>query len=1613
MLIDMRKTLVPRTFIHRFLMISLVFLIVGGGLQSQTSVNAADVNVAPQNPAFTIERGADDATLRANFNLVPGVDLYRIRMYSQIDNYENKWVDFDVAPNTDFSHGGTFTDSSCINISMCLLLRDGRGLKFTIQLYTVTQDPEYAQIPVTEESPKSIVHYPVNMTASQITLSTPIDAELSTLRSTFTPLTGHSSLSLRLYRSTDSYSEVAQELTGIPPGVKDLEVEGGYTYKFRFRAEGSRTSNAVYLASGWSAMQWEAYPIYRRPNAPANVRITASDRTISAAWDEPAPVTGVTINAYQMGLSTDRITWSETYLGNVRSFDYQSISSNRLVNGTAYWVKLQTIGSYGVKKTWFSSIQYTPAYTPSAPIFNAIVGDERIDVSWTEPSNGGAPITGYVLQYSADNTNWTNISLNASARSRTISSLQNGTAYTVRGYAVNNVGSSWTETYPQSLTPVGSPIPKTSDVTKIGTTSATIALEVDSKGNFVVPKLSTDGPDNFAVEHSGASQKGSSIIFTKTLTGLAPATVYNVQAKATAGVATYSGARYSFSTTPDAPSNLAATMTGTTASVSWNQLNTNGDISYQVWAEQNGIEAGNRCTIIYLYSSCEISGLTPGRTYVIKATAKINDTNFGNGTSLPASISATTLASQTITFSFGTLPQKGYGYPEFDLSSYGSSTSGLSITYTSRTSTKCQVFTRSVRIIAAGTCTIRASQAGNSRFGAATPVDASFTIASTQSITFSTSSIGTQTLGGSSLDLSSLATASSSLTVTFSTNSPENCSIDGTTVTYLHAGVCGVIASQSGSEDFLPATNVLRNINVQKGTQATLTLSSTTGTYGTVLTLVSGGGSGDGIVTFAIDTASSSATASDCSIAGNFLTSTSAGKCAVIVTKAANSDYNSKTSSSTLVTLNKAAQTITFLPIAGSGPLLEGGSVSASARSTSQLTVTITSDTETECTVSGTTVSLLVDGICTLRGTQAGNSSYLAATAVTVSFEISPKLIPEMSPINYTRLTSPQTYRVGDTVELSVPGATYQGAPVAGSYEFISTLPESFTFGTPTVDGDGITRVTVTFQRADNAFNLYAVFTPVDTVNFTNGQTFSAIQVAARPQTILVSSGLTEFGNSLPITHSGIESVGQIFTDLSPMTHLSQPVNFSDQNAHCTISNGTVTRDNPGFCYVRVSSLGDGRFESSLGVAEFAFSKKTQSIGLTNTAKLDSLTALDIQSTIDITTLVSATSSLTVVVTSLTTSVCSVSGFDVTIVSSGICSLEFSQAGDDSYQSSPDRTYQFEITRLAQDPISLADQDTTFGSALSLSISGGSGLGTVSYSITDGLASGCESRNNTLVSATSGTCLVTVTKNGDSTYLPHTSETMAVDITRATQSITFSLTGLPTQRVGGAGFNLASYSSVDSGNVISFRVEDADVCAIVSGIVTSKAEGTCTITASQDGSDNYVAATNVVQSFTVSQALPIIDLETVNTTIAPPVQIIDLETVNTTIAPAVQIIDLETVNTTIAPPVQINVPRIQSKQIAPRTPTKGKLGRSIKFTMKAPSGLPLKVKASSACKSSAVSKTVTTKKKVNGKIKVITTKVQIGWTVTFSKKGTCKITFKNSGDAAFLPMNQTSSFRIS
>ena len=85
------------------------------------------------------------------------------------------------------------------------------------------------------------------------------------------------------------------------------------------------------------------------------------------------------------------------------------------------------------------------AAAPEAPSWTSTAaGDQQVTVSWSEPEDNGSPITGYVVEYSADGgVTWIEADPGPGSNTTvTVSGLTNGTEYLFRVYARNTAGTS-------------------------------------------------------------------------------------------------------------------------------------------------------------------------------------------------------------------------------------------------------------------------------------------------------------------------------------------------------------------------------------------------------------------------------------------------------------------------------------------------------------------------------------------------------------------------------------------------------------------------------------------------------------------------------------------------------------------------------------------------------------------------------------------------------------------------------------------------------------------------------------------------------------------------------------------------------------------------------------------------------------------------------------------------------------------------------------------------------------------------------------------------------------------------------------------------------------------
>jgi hypothetical protein len=333
-------------------------------------------------------------------------------------------------------------------------------------------------------------------------------------------------------------------------------------------------------------------------------------------------------------------------------------------------------------------------------------------------------------------------------------------------------------------------------------------------------------------------------------------------------------------------------------------------------------------------------------------------------------------ADQTITF--GALAVKTFGDPDFAVSATASS--GLPVTFS--VSGNCTIAGAAVHLTGAGSCAVKASQAGDASFNPALDITRTFAIArGSQTITFG--ALATKAFG--SPDFSVSATASSGLSVFFGAS--DNCTVSGSTVHLTGIGSCTLTASQPGDANYNAAADVLQTFAITKASQ-TITFGALAGkTFGDPDFAISASASSGLTVSFAAS--------GSCTISAATVHLTGAGSCKVTASQVGNATFNAAADASQSFGIAKASQTITF------GRLTNKtfGAPNFIVRASASSGLAVSFAASGSCTVSGTTVHLTSAGTCTLTASQSGSANYRAATSVARSFTVArpPCSVPKVT----------------------------------------------------------------------------------------------------------------------------------------------------------------------------------------------------------------------------------------------------------------------------------------------------------------------------------------------------------------------------------------------------------------------------------------------------------------------------------------------------------------------------------------------------------------------------------------------------------------------------------------
>jgi hypothetical protein len=130
-----------------------------------------------------------------------------------------------------------------------------------------------------------------------------------------------------------------------------------------------------------------------------------------------------------------------------------------------------------------------------------------------------------------------------------------------------------------------------------------------------------------------------------------------------------------------------------------------------------------------------------------------------------------------------------------------------------------------------------------------------------------------------------------------------------------------------------------------------------------------------------------------------------------------------------------------------------------------------------------------------------------------------------------------------------------------------------------------------------------------------------------------------------------------------------------------------------------------------------------------------------------------------------------------------------------------------------------------------------------------GATNACTAGGATVSVVSAGTCTVTVSQDGSPIYAP-SSQTSVYPVAQASQTITFNVP--TTKTYGDAPFAVSATAS----SALSASVASAtpSVCQVSGGTVTITGAGSCSLTASQAGNVNYLAAPDAVKQITIAKA---------------------------------------------------------------------------------------------------------------------------------------------------------------
>ena len=860
-------------------------------------------------------------------------------------------------------------------------------------------------------------------------------------------------------------------------------------------------------------------------------------------------------------------------------------------------------------------------------------------------------------------------------------------------------------------------------------------------------------------------------------------------------------------------------------------------------------------------SVCMVSG--PTVTLISAGTCTIQATQAGNGSYAPATpvnqSFQVTLEGQTI--AFGALANQPLNAAPFTVSATASS--GLPVSFNSQTTSVCTVSGATVTLVALGTCTIQATQAGNANYAPATPVNQSFQVTlESQTITFA--ALANQQFGTSPFPVS--ASASSGLPVSFNSQTTSICTVSGATVTLIAPGKCTIQATQAGNATYAPAMPVNQSFqvlcslcqnfaivtNYNDNTVSVIATSSNTvvatvgvgdNPYGVALTP---DGSHAYVDNYSDNTVSVIATSSNAVIATVAVGNSPNG---IAITPDGTRAYVANSGDNTVSVIATSSNTVIGQPVSvGNSPY----------------GVAITPDgTLAYVPNSGdNTVSVIATSSNTVVATVGVG---ITPSAVAITPDGTRAYVPNINDNTVTVIATSSNTVIGTPIEV---GNNPYGIAITpdGAFAYVPNANDN------TVSVIATSSNTVAATVGVGGFPYGVAITPDGTLAYVanvNDNTVSVIATSSNTVVATVGVGnepvevaifqVTQANQTITFAALANQPLGAAPFTVSATASSGLPVSFNSQTMSvCTVSGTTATLVAVGTCTIQATQAGNANYAPATPV--------NQSFQVTQANQTITFAALANQplGAAPFTVSATASSGLPVSFNSQTTSVCTVSGATVTLVAVGICTIQATQAGNANYAPATPVSQSFQVTQGSQTITFHALANKALG-ALPFTVSATASSG-LPVSFNSQTTSVCTVSGTTVTLVALGTCTIQATQAGNANYAPATpvnqSFQVVQPVTVTPATLAFGSQGLqsPTNAKTVTVQNNTSmpvnvYFQITGTNGPDFQLTPATTCGS-----TLAAQSSCTISVLFDPQATGARSATLSFSGTPDQTQPSVNL---------------------------------------------------------------------------------------------------------------------------------------------------------